>query len=90
MPPQLKDAAELGWGRGAHTDLSSSSLSLEGGDLGCRGELSRVGVEGEASGVGVGLGVMRGRCGCLDLSLLFKGYEECCLFSLSLPPPPEL
>lgn len=32
---------------------------------------------------------MRGRCSCLDLFLLFKGYEECCLFfsppSLSLP-----
>lgn len=34
---------------------------------------------------------MRGRCGCLDLFLLFKGYEECCLFFLPpLSPSPKL
>lgn len=50
-------------------------------------ELSRVGVEGEQAGQWE---VMRGRCGCLDLFLLFKGYEECCLFSPLLSSPPEL
>lgn len=80
LPPQLKDAKQ-GWGRGGARRFV---LRLaRGATWAAEVELSRVEVEGEQAGQWE---VMRGRCGCLDLFLLFKGCEECCLFSPSSPP----
>lgn len=66
LPPQLKDA-ELGWGRGAHTDLSSASP--EGATWAAEVSVWRAGVEG--GGKLDQWEVTRGRCGCLDLFLVF-------------------